>query len=108
MSKTVDLSLSLRTKQYLIAASVSGFFAVPVFGAVLAATGLPTGVALAGGVVGWLLLTVLWVRRLGGEADGGTWDAIPNWQYNGRFAGAGGLAREEQEDALGHPGDEQK
>lgn len=31
---------------------------------------------------------------------GGFWSAIPNRQYNGRFAEAGGLTRSEQSDAI--------
>ena len=34
-----------------------------------------------------------------GEGDG-FWSAIPNRQYNGRFAEAGGLTRSEQSDAI--------
>ena len=36
----------------------------------------------------------------GGDGDGGAWDAIPEWQYDGRFAEAGGLTRSEQEAAI--------
>ena len=36
-----------------------------------------------------------------GDGDEGTvWDAIPSWQYEGRFAEAGGISRSEQERAL--------
>jgi len=39
--------------------------------------------------------------------DAGTWDAVPRWQYEGRFAEVGGLTRSEQEDALEALGDEE-
>ena len=36
-----------------------------------------------------------------GDGDEGTvWDAIPSWQYEGRFAEAGGISRSEQERAV--------
>ncbi|MFC6785767.1 hypothetical protein ACFQFH_07610 [Halobaculum halobium] len=34
----------------------------------------------------------------GGEGDG--WSLVPAWQYEGRFAEAGGIAKSEQEQAL--------
>lgn len=35
------------------------------------------------------------------DDDRGTvWDAIPSWQYEGRFAEAGGISRSEQERAV--------
>ena len=38
----------------------------------------------------------------GGGTDGeaSVWDAVPSWQYGGRHAESGGIAREEQERAL--------
>ncbi|MFO7833100.1 MAG: hypothetical protein R6V31_03355 [Halohasta sp.] len=51
-----------------------------------------------------LTVSVLVVVRLsGGEASDGTessWNAIPNWQYDGRHVESGGLTRGEQEQAL--------
>jgi hypothetical protein len=32
--------------------------------------------------------------------EGTVWDAIPSWQYEGRLAEAGGIARGEQERAV--------
>jgi hypothetical protein len=32
--------------------------------------------------------------------DDGTWNIIPDWQYEGRFAEAGGLTRSEQSEAI--------
>ena len=106
MSKTVDLSLSGRTRQYFVATVLVGSFVVPVFGAILSVAGLPVVQAFAGAVAGWVVVTVLWVRRFGGDDDGDTWGAIPQWQYGGRFAEAGGLTRQEQEEALERVGDE--
>ena len=34
------------------------------------------------------------------DGDGGFWGSIPNWQYDGRFAEAGGLTRSEQSEAV--------
>jgi len=54
----------------------------------------------------WLVLTVAWVwRAQGWETSGSVWDAIPDEQYTGRFAEAGGLARDSWEKAL--PDDEE-
>jgi hypothetical protein len=36
----------------------------------------------------------------GDDSEGTVWDAIPSWQYEGRFAEAGGITRGEQERAL--------
>ena len=75
---------------------------------------------LVGGSLWWLLavsygqllfalvvlaVTVLvFVRLDGDEHTGGetesSWNAIPNWQYNGRHAESGGLTRGDQEQAL--------
>ena len=59
---------------------------------------------LAGGAVlavlaGWFALQ----RRVQTEdstRSSSVWDAIPAWQYDGRHAESGGLARSEQEDAI--------
>jgi len=107
MSRTVDLSLSTRTQQFLVLALLVGSLVVPVLTAVLSAVGLTVPQAFAGAAAAWLALAVLWVRRSGGaENDGGAWDGIPRRQYEGRFAEAGGLTRSEQEDALEQVGDE--
>ena len=50
-----------------------------------------------------VLLARLWPFGGSGSDDGrdGTvWDAIPSWQYGGRHAESGGIARDEQERAL--------
>ncbi|MBX0285793.1 hypothetical protein [Haloarcula salinisoli] len=107
MDKTVDLSLSQRTVQYFVAAGVTWFFALAAFGLLTTFTDVAIRTALVATVVAWLVVTVLWVRRLGGDDDATTWDAIPEWQYNGRFAEAGGLTRSEQEAALDELNDEE-
>ena len=75
---------------------------------------------LVGGSLWWLLavsygqllfalavlaVTVLVFVRLGGDENTGgetesSWNAIPDWQYDGRHAESGGLTRGEQEQAL--------
>ena len=101
MRKTVDLSLSGRARQFLVGAVVVVFFVGPVVAAGLNALGLTVLQSFAAAIVGGLALTLVWVRRLGGTGDGeSAWDAIPEWQYDGRFAEAGGLTRSEQESAI--------
>ena len=49
------------------------------------------------GVLGW------WVysrNTTQSSSDGSVWDAIPDWQYDGRHVESGGLTRVEQERAL--------
>jgi hypothetical protein len=47
-----------------------------------------------------------WLRpgdRGGGSENGGSnsvWNLVPSWQYGGRYAESGGLARDSQEKAL--------
>lgn len=49
----------------------------------------------------WALVTVLWVRRAREwDSEGDFWDSIPREQYAGRFAEAGGLARDAWERAF--------
>lgn len=71
--------------------------------------GLAGSALLAG--AGLVLLALLWSsgdavdadRSARDEADDGdssVWNAIPPWQYEGRHAESGGLARGEQERAL--------
>ncbi|MFC6973948.1 hypothetical protein ACFQL1_03540 [Halomicroarcula sp. GCM10025709] len=103
MAKTVDLSVSTRGRQSLVAGAITEWVTLPLLAAVFQA-GLPVVPSLVVG--GWLALVVLWVRRLDGSAEGSTWDVIPGWRYDGRFAGAGGLVRDEQEEALGQNDDE--
>lgn len=54
------------------------------------------------GLVLAALVVVLLYRRRGARDDGdaSSWESIPRWQYDGRFAEAGGLTRDEQERAI--------
>jgi hypothetical protein len=71
----------------------------------LAVFGRPTWWHLLGtflGLVGLVAAGVLY-RRSRREGDSGgesVWDVIPGWQYEGRHVESGGLARNEQEQAL--------
>jgi len=50
-----------------------------------------------------LTVSVVVFARLSGDGGGGTessWNAIPDWQYDGRHVESGGLTRGEQEQAL--------
>ncbi|MDS0258196.1 hypothetical protein NDI56_02095 [Haloarcula sp. S1CR25-12] len=107
MTKAVNVSLSTRTMQYLVAVVFVGLFAVPVIGGLLSLAGVPVPESWLVAVGGWVVLASLWVRRVGGRDDDATWAAIPSWQYDGRFAEAGGLTRSEQEEALDELRDEQ-
>ncbi len=101
MSRTVDLSLSGRTRQVLVGVLVVVFFLGPTVATLLAVAGLTVLQSFATAIVGGLALTLVWVWRRGGDDGGGSaWDGIPEWQYNGRFAEAGGLTRSEQERAI--------
>lgn len=48
-------------------------------------------------VIGWGLVTSTSSQSPG---DASVWDAIPDWQYDGRHVESGGLTRDEQERAL--------
>ena len=100
MSKTIDLSLSGRKRQFVVAVLVVGFFVGPVVAALLSVAGLTVVQAFGVAIVGGLAVALVWVWQVGGGGDGGAWDAIPEWQYDGRFAEAGGLTRSEQEAAI--------
>ena len=100
--------------QYVVAGLVTLlvlYGLIVVLGAVLGAES-PTMTApvLALLVVLWAGCTVGWVRLArthAPEDPGSVWDAIPNRQYNGRYAEAGGLARDSWEKALAQlPGDD--
>ncbi|MFC7077368.1 hypothetical protein [Haloarcula halophila] len=99
MAKTVDLSVSTRSRQYLVLGVFTGWLFLAIAAALLR-VGVPSLVVVPTVFGVWLGAVVVSVRYLGGPAEGSTWDAIPEWQYDGRFAGAGGLVRSEQEDAL--------
>lgn len=78
-----------------------------VYSAAVGGFDLPGRPWLFGALAGvWVLVTVLWVRRAREwDSDGSFWDAIPREQYAGRFAEAGGLARDAWERALPEDGD---
>ena len=63
------------------------------------------GVALAGATLVVVALLALGRLRsaVSGRADEGEgdgWALVPEWQYEGRFAEAGGITRSEQEQAI--------
>lgn len=106
MGKTVDLSMSTRTRQYLVAGFVTAWLVlVALTGVRIGTGGLPT-LALPAAAATWIALTTAWVRLLGGDAEGTVWNAVPGRQYGGRLVEAGGLTRGEQEKALGDSSDE--
>ncbi|PSQ16640.1 hypothetical protein BRD00_10285 [Halobacteriales archaeon QS_8_69_26] len=107
MGRSVNLSPSGRTRQYLVAGFAS-LWAVVLSVQLLSVLvgGRPNvwGAVAALGV--WVTMTVLWVRWTDDPGEGSAWEAIPGWQYGGRFVEAGGLTRSEQEEALGNSEDE--
>lgn len=105
MGRRIDFSISLRTRQYIVVGIVSAWL-VPLLGAVLQQMRVPPVPAVSVAAIAWLVVTVTWVRRWSGSDDGSIWDVTPRSQYGGRFAGGGGLVREEQEDALGTAGED--
>jgi len=106
MGKTVDLSVSTRTRQYLVAGFVTAWLVLTALAGVrILVDGLST-LALPVAVVLWATLTAAWVHFLGGDGEGTVWNAVPGWQYGGRLVDAGGLTRGEQEKALGDSRDE--
>ena len=52
MTRTVDLSVSVRTRQYLVVTVLVGSFVVPIFGAILSVAGLTVAQAFAGAAGG--------------------------------------------------------
>ena len=60
----------------------------------------PMAFIVAGGVAAAVILLVLLLISTPEETEGSVWDAIPRWQYGGRHVESGGLARDEQEQAL--------
>lgn len=97
----------------IVGATLLLLFVLPIL---LLATGGFAGSPLVRALLvgGWVLVGALVVRRVyhlwsagrdGGAAGGdetgnSVWDAIPSWQYDGRHAESGGLARSEQEQSL--------
>lgn len=74
----------------------------PMLAAVLP-TGAPALLAVTIVLVGFVAMALLLARRGARDADEGegrAWEFVPRWQYDGRFAEAGGLTREEQERAI--------
>ena len=111
MGRSISVSLPKWLLQLFVAATAvlvalwlclrvlaAGGFGVDVFGT-------PTLLATVVGL--WAGLTALWVRNVdSSESDDDWWSMVPSWQYTGRFAGGGGLARDDWERAL--PGDDEK
>jgi|GEM_PF-1628194 len=72
---------------------------------------------LSNPIVFWLLLVGIVIvsivvahhrtEQRTGEGEG-VWNHIPDWQYEGRFAEAGGLTRSEQSDAIENVSDRAK
>lgn len=92
----------------LLTAAVAVLVLVPV--AVGAVTLLP-GVGVLELGIGWLAFCIVAAvlvavgrsrsRASDANSEGGSvWEAIPSWQYDGRHAESGGLARGDQEAAL--------
>lgn len=83
---------------------------VPIALVAVLSLGSGPSLGLLSSVAVWVLLVgvcaVALYRRVAGgdereEGDASTvWDAIPSWQYDGRHVESGGLARDEQEQAL--------
>jgi len=79
----------------------------PIVAAVLWNVDERLGIALAGATI--VLIGLLLLGRLrgatsgrgdGNDDEGDGWSLVPEWQYEGRFAEAGGITRSEQEQAL--------
>ena len=115
MTRSIEIGgASKGWAQYAVAGLVTLLMlwgGIAILGAVLGGKPIrvtPPAVALL--AVLWLGLTVGWVRlarQHAPENAGSVWDAIPNRQYNGRYAEAGGLARDSWEKALARlPGDD--
>ncbi|QZP38171.1 hypothetical protein [Halobaculum magnesiiphilum] len=73
------------------------------------------GIAIAGATLALVVLVLLGRLRAvvsgrtdadrggsgdDGEGEGDGWSLVPDWQYEGRFAEAGGITRSEQEQAI--------
>jgi len=113
MARSVDLSVPTWVQQ----AAVVGMFALfvaPVLSMVLVPAfdglGVPGGEVTAFAVAAAVPLALaVWLvlRARGRDAGDDIWGAIPGWQYAGRHAESGGIARAEQERALEELGDEE-
>jgi hypothetical protein len=100
MRRSIDVSVSTRTKQYFVAGLVSLWVCVHLFGAI-AGFVVQDGSAILLPLLGlvWVTMVLVWVDRTDDTDDGSAWDHIPRWQY-GRLSETGGLTKAEQEDAL--------
>ena len=58
-------------------------------------TFIVSGLILIGASIA-ILVMIHYHTEQGNDKDEGTWGIIPDWQYEGRFAEAGGLTRSEQ------------
>ncbi|UIO99047.1 hypothetical protein Hbl1158_10940 [Halobaculum sp. CBA1158] len=100
-----------------VALALVSLLVAPIVASVLWTVDERAGIAIAGATIA--LVAVLLVARLrtivrgrvfGGEGapgsesgegdEGDGWSLVPDWQYEGRFAEAGGITRSEQEQAL--------
>jgi hypothetical protein len=79
-------------------------FVLPVVTPLIPAIGRSRILVVSGVVLSGVLVASIARKRHRTERrdDGGEgfWGAIPDWQYDGRFAEAGGLTRSEQSEAV--------
>lgn len=78
--------------------------ASPAIGGLLTAAGrdpifIISGVVLIGALVATLAIRHCRTEQRG-DKDEGSWSLIPDWQYEGRFAEAGGLTLSEQSEEI--------
>lgn len=77
----------------------------PAIGGLLTAAGRGSIFVVAGWVLSGTLVATLAIQHYRTERtdDGGegSWSPVPDWQYEGRFAESGGLARGEQSEEIG-------
>lgn len=110
MSRTISISgVPKRLFQYLVAGFTvflgllfGGYAVQAVLEAAGVAVAFPEGpISLVLFAILWVGLTVLWVRSAcQWEGSGSMWGPIPEEQYTGRFADAGGIARHNWEKAI--------
>lgn len=78
--------------------------ASPVVGGLLAAAGRDPILVVSGLVLIGASVAAIAIRRYRTErpddGDGGSWGIVPDWQYDGRFAEAGGLTVGEQAEEI--------
>ena len=77
---------------------------LPSISALLSAAGWDSVFGVLGLVLIGVLVASIVIKHHRTERDDDTnegfWDGIPDWQYEGRFAEAGGLTRSEQSEAV--------